>query len=101
MADEQVSSDWRPIETWEQSDEVILRPHTIWGAMDVRYKPSLTVDGKVFNWINGDYTTAWPDDAFLPFWMPRPAQPKSTKASDVLGWMDSEGPVTRAPGKPT
>lgn len=26
--------------------------------------------------------------------------PKSTKASDVLGWMDSEGPVTRAPGKP-
>jgi hypothetical protein len=26
---------------------------------------------------------------------------RSTKASDVLGWMDSEGPVTRAPGKPT
>jgi hypothetical protein len=25
---------------------------------------------------------------------------RSTKPSDVLGWMDSEGPVTRAPGKP-
>lgn len=27
-------------------------------------------------------------------------KPKSTKASDVLGWMDSEGPVTVAPGRP-
>jgi hypothetical protein len=38
-------------------------------------------------------------------WMPLPAPPeglcrKATKPSDVLGWMDSEGPVTRAPGKP-
>jgi hypothetical protein len=27
--------------------------------------------------------------------------PSAKKPSDVLGWMDSEGPVTRAPGKPT
>lgn len=66
---------WQPIATApKDADTVILRPHRIWGAMDVRYKPT-TINGKPFNWLNGDYTTAWPDEAFLPFWRPIPESP--------------------------
>jgi hypothetical protein len=53
---------------------------------------------------------AWPDWRTLPDDVaiehvradapPREVEQKSTKPSDVLGWMDSEGPLTRAPGAP-
>jgi len=66
---------WQPIETYVVKDEAILRPHRIWGAMDVRYKETPTTRGDVWHWVNGDYTTAWPDEAFLPFWMSLPDPP--------------------------
>lgn len=63
---------WEPIESWRDDGKIVLRPHTIWGAMDVRYLKE-AVNGH--HWVNGDYTTSWPDIAFLPFWMPRPDPP--------------------------
>lgn len=63
---------WRPIETWEESAEPILRPHIIHGPMDVTFREILGAK----RWINADLTTYWPDDAFMPFWMPRPAMPE-------------------------
>lgn len=71
---------WQPIETVPKDGTTILRPHTIWGAMDVRYQ-QIAVGGKHYNWMNGDYGNTWPDEAFLPFWMPLPAPPLASKAS--------------------
>ena len=71
---------WQPIETAPDDDTVILRPHRIWGAMDVRRNvnpknTSVLAAGIDWKWLNGDYTTAWTEEAFLPFWMPLPAMP--------------------------
>lgn len=73
---------WHPIETAPNDDTVILRPHRIWGAMDVqrvtdntRHQLGTLSKGIDWRWLNGDLTTAWTEEAFLPFWMPRPAQP--------------------------
>lgn len=80
------SSPWQPIETLKPDPNiVVLRPHRIWGAMDVRYltdEQRSTVHGTLqagipWRWMNGDYTTAWTEEAFLPFWMPLPAPPSS------------------------
>ena len=67
--------EWQPIETAPKDGSVILRPHLIWGAMAVRYKPRKI--GEVeFEWLNSDYGTAWPEGAFLPYWMPQPESPQ-------------------------
>jgi hypothetical protein len=73
---------WQPIATAPKDDTMILRPHRIWGAMDVRRitaadaeRVSILAENIPWAWINGDYTTAWTETAFLPFWMPVPAQP--------------------------
>jgi hypothetical protein len=73
---------WQPIETFpddfKRDGTVALRPHFAFGPMDVRWKPGMydTPNGKKhMNWINGDYTTAWPEEAFLPFWMSLSALP--------------------------
>src|SRR5262245_22251664 len=68
---------WQPIESFTGGPhDVVLRPHRIWGQMDVKRMP-VDIDGKHYDWMNGDYTTAWPEEAFLPFWMPLPAPPRS------------------------
>lgn len=73
---------WEPIETAPKDGTVILRPHRIWGAMDVLYvEKGVQCHGGVYHWINGDHTTAWPESAFLPFWMPRPPQPEPVTAT--------------------
>lgn len=67
-------SPWQPIETLDIDDAtVILRPHRIWGPMDVKrnLNPAVTPHP----WVNGDLTTAWPERAFLPFWMHLPLPP--------------------------
>lgn len=66
--------EWQPIETVPRDGSVILRPHSIWGAMAVRFKPR-EINGVQFEWLNSDYGTAWPDGAFLPFWVPQPDSP--------------------------
>jgi hypothetical protein len=77
---------WQPIETAPKDGTTILRPHRIWGAMDVRYLTedqrhftSVLADGIPWEWVNGDYTTAWTDSAFLPYWMPLPEPPKEPR----------------------
>ena len=73
---------WLPIATAPKDGTVILRPHRIWGAMDVRYiteehRRHRVLDANIpWAWLNGDYTTAWTEDAFLPFWMPLPEPPQ-------------------------
>ena len=71
-------SEWQPIETASEDDTPILRPHSIWGAMAVRRKKAI-ISGVEFEWVNSDYTTAWPEGAFLPYWMPCPDLPKEHK----------------------
>lgn len=75
---------WQPIETFKDDqldDVVILRPHRIWGAMDVkRNRHLVSTDGTAYPWVNGDCTNMWPEEAFLPFWMPRPTQPSKETA---------------------
>ncbi len=80
---------WQPIETYGQDgtdlNPVVLRPHCIHGAMDVRRMTDDEVSnfqargvlarGIDWRWVNGDYSKAWPDSVFLPFWMPLPAPP--------------------------
>lgn len=77
---------WQPIATAPKDDTVILRPHRIWGAMDVRRiseadaeRVSVLSRDIPWAWLNGDYTTAWTESAFLPFWMPRPPAPDGTQ----------------------
>jgi hypothetical protein len=77
---------WQPIETAPKDGTTILRPHRIWGAMDVRYLTedqrhftSVLADGIPWEWVNGDYTTAWTDSAFLPYWMPLPEPPNEPR----------------------
>lgn len=69
---------WQPIETLVKGDAtVVLRPHRIWGPMDV--KRNLNPHVTPHPWVNGDLTTSWPEEAFLPYWMPLPAPPRDTE----------------------
>lgn len=78
-------SGWQPIATAPKDGTVMIRPHRIWGAMDVRYiapadaeRVSVLPGGIPWEWLNGDYTNAWTETAFFPYWMPLPPPPKET-----------------------
>lgn len=81
---------WRDITSAPKDGTVILRPHRIWGAMDVRRiteadaaRVSVLAEGIPWRWLNGDYTTAWTETAFLPFWMPIPENPKAAPTGEA------------------
>jgi len=76
-------SDWQPIETAPTDGTIILRPHVVWGAMAVRHaRPDQDESFlKGYKWMTSYYSELWPEDAFLPFWMPLP-NPPSKDAGD-------------------
>jgi hypothetical protein len=47
------------------------------GAMAVRHKrpDHDAAFTRGFSWMSSDYSALWPDDAFLPLWMPQPKAP--------------------------
>lgn len=72
---EPVNEGWRPIdENMPRDGTIILRPHVNWGAMAVRHKRPDQSEAflRGFSWMSADYSALWPEEAFLPFWMPRP-----------------------------
>lgn len=82
------AQDWQPMDTWVEDWKPILRPHIIHGAMDVTRR---SIFGKK-QWLNGDMTTFWPDEAFAPYWMPLPVVPKE--------WMQQLEPLPAPPAAP-
>lgn len=68
-------SDWQPVETVPRDGTVVLRPHRAWGALAVSWRPDVN---PMFPWVNGDYAAAWPEEAFAPYWLPRPEPPQSS-----------------------
>ena len=70
-AHEQALAGWQPIVTFTRSERTpILRHHKSWGTMVVMWLNNM--------WYSPGYTTMWPEDAFMPVWMPSPAPPVVT-----------------------
>jgi hypothetical protein len=59
--------EWEPISEYVDDGKPVLRPHINWGPMVVRYMAAKS-DKIIYNWVSVDYSTQWPDDAFLPYW---------------------------------
>lgn len=74
-------SEWQDISTAPKDGTGMLRPHVNWGAMAVRHKRPEHSDEFLngYSWMSADYSRLWPDEAFLPFWMPLPAPPAAMK----------------------
>lgn len=69
--------EWRTMESAPIDGTTILRPHVIWGAMAVRHKRPDQSEAFLigYSWMNADYAQMWPEEAFLPWWMPTPKIP--------------------------
>jgi hypothetical protein len=66
--------EWQPIDTAPKAKQArMLRPHVIYGPMSVCYHEQ-PICGQ-FHWTSVGYNPAWPEDAFLPYWMPLPEGP--------------------------
>lgn len=72
---------WQPIETLmderKNSGKPLLRPHIHWGVMSVK-KPNPHGELEMpegCDWYMVGYSCAWPERAFLPFWMEPHAAP--------------------------
>lgn len=74
-------TEWRDIATAPKDGTVIQRPHTTWGAMSVRHKrPDQSEDFlRGYSWMSADYSNLWPENAFLPLWLPLPSAPNQAK----------------------
>lgn len=68
-------SGWSVLSSAQKDGTPILRHHKIWGPIAVKYQPTETNAGNL-PWLNTDLTTAWPEDAFTPHWMPLPPVPQ-------------------------
>lgn len=65
---------WYGMESAPLDKTPMLRPHVMWGAMAVIHIPE-GIGREKFQWASSNYSPSWPDDAFLPFWMPLPDPP--------------------------
>lgn len=74
-------TEWRDIATAPKDGTIIQRPHTTWGAMSVRHKrPDQSEDSlRGYSWMSADYSNLWPENAFLPLWLPLPSAPNQAK----------------------
>ena len=71
LAQPEALTGWQPIVTFTRSERTpILRHHKSWGTMVVMWLNNM--------WYSPGYTTMWPEDAFMPVWMPSPEPPAVT-----------------------
>ena len=76
----QAVPEWQPIETAPTDETNIIRWHRIWKCPVTVQRNNGRLPGYP-EWITGTKDQTWPEDAFLPVWMPLPPAPAPAPVS--------------------